>query len=204
MALYDLLTGLFGKKKTLADLTEDDLKEKTHGVDFDRDELKAETESLKERIRESYEKALDAGEEMEDDDVIEIERLENKRDAAIGRYQRLTEDLMVLDELVEIQKDKRTNRITTDLKTIDLAKIKSAVDRAQSEGEMNREKLRELLDITASSRAVAAQRSPRQEDIKETIARARRLRQNGKTEEADKIIRSASRKPRKRAEAEEL
>lgn len=204
MAIYDLLISLFGKKKTLADLAEKELREKMHAVEFDRDELKAEIESVKDKIRTGYEKAIDGAEEMEDDEVLEIERLENRRDAAMARFQRLTEDVMVLDELIEIQKDKRMNRITTDLKTIDLAKVQAAVDRAHGEGEMNREKLRELLNITTAARAVASERSGRQEGIKETIARARKLRASGKTEEADRIIRQASRKPHRAAEPEEI
>jgi hypothetical protein len=204
MAFIDTLSSLFGKKKTLADLAEGELKEKLYGLEHDRDVLSSEIASLKEKIGDCYTKAMgEESEELEDDKVIEIERLENKRDAALARFERATQDVMVLDELVEIQKDKKMNRITTDLKTIDLAKVKAAVDEVQREGEMNRAKLRELLSITAEARQVTSERSTRQQKIKQTIARARRLREGGKGEEAERIIKEASRNVRRR-EAEEI
>jgi len=203
MALSEILISLFGRKKTLADLSEDDLKDKLYGIETDRDTLKAEIGSLKEKIGACYEDAVGEDEELEDDKVIEIERLENKRDAALARFERATQDVMVLDELIEIQKDKKLNRITNDLKTIDLAKVQQAVDKATKEGEMNREKLRELLNITAEGRRAMAERSPRQGEIKETIARARRLKESGKDAEAKRLIRDASRTVRRR-EAEEI
>jgi hypothetical protein len=203
MALSEILMSLFGKRRTLADLTEEELKEKLYSVEFDRDTLKAEIASLKEKIGASYEEAVGEDEEMEDDKVIEIERLENKREAALARFERSTQDAMVLDELIEIQKDKKLNRITNDLKTIDLAKVQKAVEKAATEGEMNREKLRELLNITAAGRVAAREASPRQEQIRGTIARARRLRESGKEEEAKQVLRDASRSVRRR-EAEEI
>ena len=183
MAFIDTLNSLFGKKKTLADLTDEELKEKLYGLEHDRDTLKSEIDSVKGKMGDCYTEAMDEeSEELEDDKVMEIERLENKRNAALARFERATQDVMVLDELIEIQKDKKMNRITTDLKTIDLAKVKAAVDEVQKEGEMNRAKLRELLSITAEARQVTRERSTRQDKIKDTIARARRLRESGKEE----------------------
>jgi hypothetical protein len=203
MAFSEILSTLFGRKRTLADLKEDELKEKLYSIEVDRDSLKAEIADLKEKISACYEDAAGEDEELEDDKVIEIERLENKRDAATARFERCTQDVMVLDELVEIQKDKKLNRITTDLKTIDLAKVQKAVEKSVVEGEMNREKLRELLNITAEGRRAMRKPSARQEDIKETIAKARRLKESGKDDEAKRLIRDASRNVRKR-EAEEI
>ena len=204
MAFIDTLNSLFGKKKTLADLTDEELKEKLYGLEHDRDALKSEIDSVKGKIGDCYTEAMDEeSEELEDDKVMEIERLENKRNAALARFERATQDVMVLDELIEIQKDKKMNRITTDLKTIDLAKVKAAVDEVQKEGEMNRAKLRELLSITAEARQVTRERSTRQDKIKDTIARARRLRESGKEEQARRVIKEASRNVRRR-EAEEI
>ncbi|MCK4298644.1 MAG: hypothetical protein KAX80_03880 [Planctomycetes bacterium] len=204
MAFIDTLNSLFGKKKTLADLTDEELKEKLYGLEHDRDTLKSEIDSVKGKIGDCYTEAMDEeSEELEDDKVMEIERLENKRNAALARFERATQDVMVLDELIEIQKDKKMNRITTDLKTIDLAKVKAAVDEVQKEGEMNRAKLRELLSITAEARQVTRERSTRQDKIKDTIARARRLRESGKEEQARRVIKEASRNVRRR-EAEEI
>ncbi len=204
MAFIDTLNSLFGKKKTLADLTDEELKEKLYGLEHDRDALKSDIDSVKGKIGDCYTEAMDEeSEELEDDKVMEIERLENKRDAALARFERATQDVMVLDELIEIQKDKKMNRITTDLKTIDLAKVKAAVDEVQKEGEMNRAKLRELLSITAEARQVTRERSARQDKIKDTIARARRLRESGKEEQARRVIKEASRNVRRR-EAEEI
>ncbi len=204
MAFIDTLNSLFGKKKTLADLTDEELKEKLYGLEHDRDALKSEIDSVKGKIGDCYTEAMDEeSEELEDDKVMEIERLENKRNAALARFERATQDVMVLDELIEIQKDKKMNRITTDLKTIDLAKVKAAVDEVQKEGEMNRAKLRELLSITAEARQVTRERSARQDKIKDTIARARRLRESGKEEQARRVIKEASRNVRRR-EAEEI
>ena len=204
MAFIDTLNSLFGKKKTLADLTDEELKEKLYGLEHDRDALKSEIDSVKGKIGDCYTEAMDEeSEELEDDKVMEIERLENKRNAALARFERATQDVMVLDELIEIQKDKKMNRITTDLKTIDLAKVKAAVDEVQKEGEMNRAKLRELLSITAEARQVTHERSARQDKIKDTIARARRLRESGKEEQARRVIKEASRNVRRR-EAEEI
>ena len=204
MAFIDTLNSLFGKKKTLADLTDEELKEKLYGLEHDRDALKSDIDSVKGKIGDCYTEAMDEeSEELEDDKVMEIERLENKRNAALARFERATQDVMVLDELIEIQKDKKMNRITTDLKTIDLAKVKAAVDEVQKEGEMNRAKLRELLSITAEARQVTRERSTRQDKIKDTIARARRLRESGKEEQARRVIKEASRNVRRR-EAEEI
>ena len=204
MAFIDTLNSLFGKKKTLADLTDEELKGKLYGLEHDRDALKSEIDSVKGKIGDCYTEAMDEeSEELEDDKVMEIERLENKRNAALARFERATQDVMVLDELIEIQKDKKMNRITTDLKTIDLAKVKAAVDEVQKEGEMNRAKLRELLSITAEARQVTRERSARQDKIKDTIARARRLRESGKEEQARRVIKEASRNVRRR-EAEEI
>jgi hypothetical protein len=203
MALSDILIKLFSRKKTLADLSEQDLKDKLYGVETDRDALKAEINGLKEKIAACYEDAVGEDEQLEGNNVIEIERLENKRDAALTRFERATQDIMVLDELIKIQKDKKLNRITNDLKTIDLAKVQQAVDKATKEGEMSREKLRELLNITAEGRQAMRERSPRQGEIKETIARARRLKESGKDAEAKRLIREASRSVRRR-EAEEI
>jgi hypothetical protein len=200
MAFSDILSSLFSRKKTLADLSEKDLKDKLYGVETDRDTLKAEIGQLKEKIAACYEDALAEGEELEDDKVIEIERLENKRDAATFRFERATQDVMVLDELIEIQKDKKLNRVTDDLKAIDLAKVQQAVETATQEGEMNRDKLRELLSITAEGRRAMRERSPRQDEIKDTIARARRLKESGKDAEAKRVIREASRNVRRAAE----
>ncbi len=204
MAFIDTLNSLFGKKKTLADLTDEELKGKLYGLEHDRDALKSEIDSVKGKIGDCYTEAMDEeSEELEDDKVMEIERLENKRNAALARFERATQDVMVLDELIEIQKDKKMNRITTDLKTIDLAKVKAVVDEVQKEGEMNRAKLRELLSITAEARQVTRERSARQDKIKDTIARARRLRESGKEEQARRVIKEASRNVRHR-EAEEI
>jgi len=204
MAFIDTLNSLFGKKRTLADLTDEELKEKLYGLEHDRDALKSDIDSVKGKIGDCYTEAMnEESEELEDDKVMEIERLENKRNAALARFERATQDVMVLDELIEIQKDKKMNRITTDLKTIDLAKVKAAVDEVQKEGEMNRAKLRELLSITAEARQVTRERSTRQDKIKDTIARARRLRESGKEEQARRVIKEASRNVRRR-EAEEI